>query len=203
MDHAVALVDAYLQINGYLTVAEYPVIESVGKQKFQTATDVDILAFRFPGAGRIITGKENDHSIFAPDTALSVSGDEADMIIGEVKEGRAELNKNAINPNVLRIVLARFGCCSIEQVDPVVDQLISKGKASTHDGHHIRLVAFGSIDTKDQPYEVITIGHIIQFIENYLFEHWAVLRNTQFKHPALGLFMVMQKARMNMKEGEP
>ena len=28
MDHAVALVEAYLQINGYFTVAEYPVIES-------------------------------------------------------------------------------------------------------------------------------------------------------------------------------
>ena len=31
MDHAVALVEAYLQINGYFTVAEYPVIESFGK----------------------------------------------------------------------------------------------------------------------------------------------------------------------------
>ena len=202
MDHAVALVDAYLQINGYFTVAEYPVIESVGKQKFQTATDVDILAFRFPGAGRIVTGNKNNRNIFAPDSALGASGNEADMLIGEVKEGKAELNRNARSPNVLRTVLVRFGCCSMEHVDSVVEQLIRKGKARTHDGHKIRLVAFGSVDTNDHSYEVITTGHIVQFIENYLFEHWAVLRNTQFKHPALGLFMVLQKARMNMKGTE-
>lgn len=52
MDHAVALVEAYLQINGYFTVAEYPVIESFGKQHYGVATDMDMLAFRFPGAGR-------------------------------------------------------------------------------------------------------------------------------------------------------
>lgn len=28
MDHAVALVEAYLRVNGYLTVAEYPVLDA-------------------------------------------------------------------------------------------------------------------------------------------------------------------------------
>lgn len=51
MDHADTLVEAYLQINGYFTVAEYPVIESLGKRHYGVATDLDILAFRFPGAG--------------------------------------------------------------------------------------------------------------------------------------------------------
>ena len=57
MDHAVALVEAYLQINGYFTVAEYPVIASFGKQHYGVATDLDILAFRFPGAGRLVPGR--------------------------------------------------------------------------------------------------------------------------------------------------
>ncbi len=39
MDHAVALVQAYLQINGYFTIAEYPVIESTGKHHFKAATN--------------------------------------------------------------------------------------------------------------------------------------------------------------------
>lgn len=34
MDHAVALVQAYLQINGYFPVAEYPIIGSTGKHRF-------------------------------------------------------------------------------------------------------------------------------------------------------------------------
>lgn len=195
MDHAVALVQAYLQINGYFTVAEYPIIEATGKHNFRTATDLDILAFRFPGAGRIVTGKKSAHSVFLPDPLLGVSGDEADMLIGEVKEGRAELNRNARNPDVLRTVLARFGCCSPEHVDPVVEQLIRKGKATTHANHCIRLMAFGSVAQGNHSYATITTGHIVQFIENYLDEHWEVLRSAQFKNPALGLLMVLKKAR--------
>jgi len=199
MDHAVSLVQAYLQINGYFTVAEYPIIESVGKHQFKTATDLDMLAFRFPGAGRIIPHKKSVHSIFAPDPVLGVSGDEADMIIGEVKEGKAELNNNARNPNVLRTVLARFGCCSTEHVDSIVEQLIHKGSTTTHNGHRIRLMAFGSIETGEHSYRTITTGHIVQFVENYLDEHWEVLRSAQFKHPALGLLMVLKKAKQNYK----
>ena len=219
MDHAVALVEAYLQINGYFTVAEYPVIVATARNKtsrdqtardktardktsrdqFKIATDLDILAFFFPGAGRIITRKKTTHSIFAPDPVLGVSGADADMIIGEVKEGKAELNNNAKKPNVLRIVLARFGCCPLEHVDVIVEQLIHKGKASSHDNHRIRLMAFGSFaENRHEKYSVITLGHITQFIENYLDEHWDVLRHAQIKHPALGLFMVLKKARQGL-----
>lgn len=199
MDHAVALVQAYLQINGYFTVAEYPIIEATGKNHFSTATDLDILAFRFPGAGRIVTGKKNKHSAFSPDPLLGISGHVSDMLIGEVKEGRAQLNRNARNADVLRTVLARFGCCPVAHVDSLVEQLISKGKAITHNNHQIRLVAFGSVDTRNHHYDVITIGHIVRFIEDYLNEHWAVLRSAQFKHPVMGLFMVLKKAGVNMK----
>jgi len=31
MDHAVALVQAYLQLNGYFTSAEYPIIARAGR----------------------------------------------------------------------------------------------------------------------------------------------------------------------------
>lgn len=50
MDHAVALVEACLQINGCFTVTEYPVIGSIGKQYYGVATDLDIHACRFPDA---------------------------------------------------------------------------------------------------------------------------------------------------------
>ncbi len=196
MDHAVALVEVYLQINGYFTVAEYPVIESLGKQHYGVATDLDILAFRFPGAGRLIPGR-GGAGLFAPDPALGIDGDTADMLIGEVKEGRAELNRNTRNPDVLRTVLARFGCCSMDDVDKTVQQLLRKGKAAAHAGHRVRLMAFGS--SSEQPphggYSTLTLGHITGFIEEYLDQHWKVLRHAQFKHPALGLFMVLEKAR--------
>ncbi len=203
MDHAVALVEAYLQINGYFTVAEYPVIESFGKQHYGVATDLDILAFRFPGAGRLVPGRGGT-GLFAPDPALGIDGDAADMLIGEVKEGRAEMNRNTRNPEVLRTVLARFGCCSLHDADTTVRQLLNKGKADTHAGHRVRLMAFGS-SSDESPhgrYATLTLGHIAGFIENYLGEHWKMLRHARFEHPALGLFMVLEKARRETAGGQ-
>lgn len=196
MDHAVAIVEAYLQINGYFTVAEYPVIEALGSEHYATATDLDILAMRFPGAGRMVPGK-GDEIVFEPDPELGIEGEQADMLIGEVKEGRAELNPAAFNPDVLRVVLARFGCCSMEHATQTVRTLIRKGTAVTPGGHRIRLLAFGSLPGRRYKgrYTSIKLAHVIGFIEQFLHDHWDVLRHAHFKHPVLGLFMVREKAR--------
>jgi hypothetical protein len=50
MDNAVALVQAYLQVNGYFTVTGYPVLEAA-RHGIEVATDLDVLALRFPGRG--------------------------------------------------------------------------------------------------------------------------------------------------------
>lgn len=54
MDNAVALVQAYLHMNGCFTVAEYPIVGSGWHGGYRTVTDLDILAFRFPGATRLV-----------------------------------------------------------------------------------------------------------------------------------------------------
>ena len=46
MDTAVALVQAYLQVNGYFTVVEYPVLEAYRRGPARAVTDLDVLAFR-------------------------------------------------------------------------------------------------------------------------------------------------------------
>ena len=51
MDTAVALVQAYLNVNGYFTVVEYPVLEAYRGGHARSVTDLDVLAFRFPHAG--------------------------------------------------------------------------------------------------------------------------------------------------------
>ncbi len=203
MDHAVSIVEAYLQINGYFTVAEYPVIESRASGQYETATDLDILAIRFPGAGRLVPG-HSDEILFEPDPALGVSADQPDMLIGEVKEGSAEFNRAVRNPEVLRTVLVRFGCCAPDHVADTVQTMIRKGAAVTPSGHRVRLVAFGA--TKGKPgfkhSGMITLGHIVNFIENYLRDHWEVLRHTHFSNPALGLLMIREKARRQARGAE-
>ncbi|WP_125131640.1 hypothetical protein [Microbacterium sp. 10M-3C3] len=57
MDTAVGLVQAYLRVNGYFTVAEYPVLDATGPGGPRTITDLDILAVRLqraPGASGVV-----------------------------------------------------------------------------------------------------------------------------------------------------
>src|SRR5262245_18598254 len=54
MDPAVGMVESYLRVNGYFTVTEYPIVEASKYGEYRTATDLDVLAFRFPGAGRLV-----------------------------------------------------------------------------------------------------------------------------------------------------
>lgn len=201
MDNAVALVQVYLRINGYFTVSEYPVVESTGRGGYRTATDLDILAFRFPHAGRLVPasgrGRSADEEHFAPDPVLGGPADGADMIVGEVKEGRAVLNAAATDPSVLRVVLVRFGCCRPEEADAIVRQLVRQGTATTGHGHRIRMVAFGSTKLPEATgrYATVTLGHIVLFLESYLREHRELLRHEDQKDPALGFLAMLEKAR--------
>jgi hypothetical protein len=202
MDSSVALVQAYLRVNGYFTVTEYPVIASRGDGTYRTATDLDVLALRFPNAGRLVPGKRpgRDEDHFSVDDALRTSTEHADMLIGEVKEGRAELNEAARDPAVLRAVLAGFGCCSREEAPRIAEELIREGSALLPSGHRIRTAIFASMvggaDTSHQL--VISLGHIVQFLRSYVDEHWEVLRHSDTKDPAFGFLMTLAKAERGM-----
>ena len=198
MDNAVALVQAYLRVNGYFTVAEYPVIEAVETGGYRTVTDLDILAFRFPNAGRLVPGRgpKRQENLFAPDPNLGVPGDHPDLIIGEIKEGRAELNKGARETNAMRVALRRFGCCSQDD-SPVVDQLLTNGTARLTSGYQVRLVAFGTAPpTEPEPlYKVILLQQVKAFLETYIREYWKILRHAQFKDQGLGFLVTLEKVR--------
>src|SRR6266545_7003665 len=104
MDTAVALVQAYLNVNGYFTVVEYPVLEAY-REGARAVTDLDILAFRFADAGHeVIRGRHHGPlggRAFAPDPVLGSPAGRPDMIVGEVKEGAAHFNPATRNPVVL------------------------------------------------------------------------------------------------------
>jgi hypothetical protein len=204
MDHAVALVRTYLQLNGYLTVTEYPVLEAARHGGHRTLTDLDVLAFRFPGAGRLTTGtvghagaRDGTAPRFEPDPVLGVAGTEADMIVGEVKEGRARLNEGLLRPDVLEVVLARFGCCAPEQAYALAQALIERGTTTMPAGHRVRLVVFASVvEPVAQPgLLVVPLGHVVAFLDRTVSDYWDVLHHAQLKDPVLGFLMTLRKAR--------
>jgi hypothetical protein len=199
MDNAVAIVQAYLRLNGYFTVTEFPIIESMRDGGHRVATDLDVLAFRFPGAARVIPkpGRSGEHgrALGGPDPALGLQGDEADMIVAEVKEGRAELNRGARDPAVLRAVLTRFGCCEADEAASLVERLIRHGATDTRHGHRVRLMAFGSsADSVSKGYHTVRLDQVASYVTGYLRRHWSVLHHAEFKDPALGLLAMLMKA---------
>jgi hypothetical protein len=199
MDTSVALVQAYLHVNGYFTVAEYPVLEVLRGEHPRTVTDLDLLAFRFPGAGHeIIRGRTLQPlggRPFAPDPVLGCPVDRADMIVGEVKESAARFNDATRDPAVLAVALARFGCCPPEHVDALTRRLLRRGHAVTPAGHAVRMVAFGDApDPKRRgAWTTVPIGHVVEFLREYLRAHWQILRHAQLRDPVLGVLALIEK----------
>lgn len=113
MDTAVQIVNAYLQLNGYFTIGEFPIVEASRKGAFATATDIDILALRFPHPEHRIPIRSGGESACSHasihlqvDSELDLPTDCMDMIIGEVKQSTAKLN-----PRLLDMLehLSRYG----------------------------------------------------------------------------------------------
>lgn len=203
MDNAVALVQTYLRLNGYLTVTEFPIVEAAANGGYQTATDLDVLGFRFghsctltPSAGSR-EAPDPDRCWIETDAALNIRPGLSDMIIGEVKEGRAVLNRAASNPSVLAAALARFGCCEPHDAVILAQQLVREGRATTHGGHRVRLVAFGSLppEAPSRRCEVILLGDILEYLRQHVHRNWSRLQASESKDPGLSFLMTLEKAQ--------
>lgn len=200
MDNAVALVQAYLRVNGYLTVTEYPIVEALPAGGYQTATDLDVLGFRFGHSCTLQSPAGPDGAgpvcEIQTDPTLDIHPGTPDMIIGEVKEGRAVLNRAASNPGVLAAALTRFGCCEPVHAVELGHSLVRHGHAQTRRGHRVRLVAFGSLppDAPSRGVKVVLLGTILDFLRGYARQHWAQLQSSESKDPGLSFLMTLEKA---------
>ena len=199
MDTAVSLVQAYLHVNGYFTVAEHPVLESMRGNHVRTVTDLDILAYRLPGAGDDLlhrnTRRAPQRQSPDVDPALGAPAGRADMIVGEVKEGPARLNQALRDAATLEVALARFGCCPVDESRDVSRRLLSHGRADTSGGPEIRVVAFGN--TPDRlghgPWLTVPMSHVVDYLQRHLHDHWDVLRHVQIHDEGLAVLALMEK----------
>jgi len=190
MDTAVGLVQAYLRVNGYFTVAEYPVLDATGPGGPRTVTALDILAVRLHRA-RGASGVAD-----APlDPALG-AGEGADMIVGEVKEGAPKLNPAMRDPAVLEAAFARFGCCTPADAPALVQELLTAGQVLAPEGPLIRTVAFGNTARphRSGSWHTVPLEHILDYLRDHLARNWAVVGRTQIKDDTLGLLALMEKA---------
>ncbi len=196
MDTAVALVKSYLQANGFFTVTEYPILESVAEESPRTVTDIDVLAIRFPGAGGAGSDATTGGLRIPPDPMLSLDESVIEVIIGEVKEGAAILNKAARDPDVLLAVLRRFGQMNSDVADGLVRDLVDTGVALHPAGIRIRLAVFATKapTRRNVRYEWISIGDIAKWLQTQVHENWDRFKTIQSKDPALSFMILFEKA---------
>jgi hypothetical protein len=128
------------------------------------------------------------------DPELDCPLDRPDMLFCEVKEGRPHFNDAGKDPAVIEAVLERFGCCPADAIRDTAHALVRHGRATTHSGHSIRMVAFGA-GSSSGPDRPMTLGldHVLGFLRSYLNERWDYLRHTQFTHPALSFLGLIEK----------
>jgi hypothetical protein len=212
VDTAVALVESYLRLNGYFTVTEYQVQHPAARQpgRFETATDLDILAVRFPWAAETVLrhpdrpGEQRCEILLAGDPAIGPAQDKPDIVIGEVKEGLAEFNRKLQTSEVLYAALRRTGCCPEEHIKDAAEALLNGGEFVQPPDHgigcRIRLAAFcGRIDATGPPAPLaITLDHILRFIQERLAEYRPVLMSARFGDPTLNLLKLMDKVHVGV-----
>lgn len=203
MDTAVALVEAYLRVNGYLTVTEYPVLEVSRRNGTRSVSDLDVLAFRFPMAGHDLhlghrTALRGDlHGQVDP--ALGAPAGKADMIVGEVKRGQARFNPATRNAEVLAAGLLRFGCCPTDDALPLARRLLAQGTAESVHGHRVRMVAFGQpSDAPTRGWHTVPLVAIVGYLQRHLQEHWNVLRHIHFSNDVLDLLALLQRVNIGV-----
>src|SRR5262249_49822193 len=117
-------------------------------------------------------------------------------ISGGGKGGPAGINGGGRNPAVLKTVIRRLGDPSID-TQLVVRDLLDRGAARLPSGIVVRLIAFGAFPPGSPvpPCRIVSLGHVLEFLQTYVRKHWHVLRHLQFKDPAFGFLMTMEKAR--------
>lgn len=199
MDNTVSLVQAYLQVNGYFTVAEYPIVSINRRGEPRGITDIDLMAWRFPRAtgrtglpgGRRAAGEVSR----ATDPALHCPDNAPDMLIGEVKRGRARFNRAMRDPLVIATALARFGCCDAADAEATARKLLRDGSADTHCGHVVRLVAFGSTsDDVNLPRgHAVSLQAVLRYMQKWLRDSWPELHGVKFTNPAVELLALLQR----------
>jgi len=199
MDHAVALVQAYLEVNGYFTVAEHPVLSVLPNGGYVSATDIDLLALRLCSAGGMVAAGDNRGATdgFTPDPHLEIPSASADLLLIEVKEGRAELNRGAKDPRILRAVLSRSGLGSGTDSKRAIEELARRGETTWSGDVRVRMLAFGSIVDPNvvKGFRAISLTHVTRFLTDYIEENWNALRHAQIRQQAFGFLALLEQVR--------
>jgi hypothetical protein len=197
VDIAVNLVESYLRLTGYLTLSEFEVQRRNDEGRFTTVTDIDIMAVRMPGA--VFVGDPHEPADYElleiHDSALALEDGVIDVIIGEVKQGAADLNAGMKDHAVLHTMLRRVVALYDEPVDVVIRglqrSLVHRSPAHGGGAIRTRLMAFGR--SQETTETVMSLSHIVTTMLAFFEQHEDAMRAVQFREPAPAFLRLLLK----------
>ena len=203
MDIAVNLVENYLRLNGYLMLSEFEITRQRADGHFETVTDVDVMAMRFPG--RAVTDDDGCQLLSIDDPALELADDMVDVIIGEVKQGAAEFNPGIRSHEALHSMLRRvewlYDVPLADVIAAVQQYSIHVGPGNGRGTIRTRLVAFGRTDSVDL--HTISHSHIVTTLIGFFDRLGEAFRPMQFREPAPALLSLLTKAGFELTRTAP
>lgn len=201
MDSAVGQVRAYLELSGYFVLAELPV-RTLRGDRARNVTDLGLLAVRFPHMPDALHRRvRRPLEVFlGADAALGSTEDRLDVIIGEVKEGRARLNPALYREQTIAFALRRVGCRPEPDVQTEARGVARRGTRDMEiPGYargRVRLVAFAGYEAVSEAgVTTISLAHCAEFITQRLREAADVLAGIQFKDATLGFLALQEKLK--------
>jgi len=204
MDIAVNLVENYLRLTGYMTLSEFEVQRRDKKGRFKTVTDIDIMAIRFPGEIYIGDPHRSDdcEMLLIDDPVLKLDDNTIDIIVGEVKQGQAELNPGIKDHGVLHSVLRRVEWLYDADLNDVIKGLQREGiyRTKGKGGAKVRtrLVAFGRSHFSN--INTIALSHIVETMLSFFEVHQDAFRPIQFREPAPAFLSLLLKAGFDVNK---
>jgi len=194
-DPAVALVCAYLRVNGYFTLTEFEVSVAT-RHGFRALTDLDVIAVRLPtskdrgGEGR---RRHVESGIISEvDPALGIDDERTDVLFVEVKQGKTEFNPGVRNPIVLEAAFRRVGG---DPGGPIAEAARILAESGEYRGGdlRVRLLAVGSHGRVGRG-TGLTHSHLLAFIEHHVDRHADALKSMETGDPVVGFVELVHKA---------
>lgn len=198
MDIAVNLVENYLRLTGYMTLSEFEVQRRDKKGRFKTVTDIDIMAIRFPG--EIYIGDPHRpgdcEMLLIDDPVMELESNTIDIIVGEVKQGQAELNPGIKDHGVLHSMLRRVEWLYDCELGDVISSLQAHSvhRAAGKGGATVRtrLVAFGRSHFSNL--NTVALSHMVSTMLDFFEKHEDAFRPIQFREPAPAFLSLLLKS---------
>lgn len=208
MDVGVAVVKAYLELSGYFVLTELPVVVS-RHGSYVESTDLDVLAVRFPPyVGKQIKKSTEPCLYLDADEQLEAPDDAIDVVIGEVKQGHADLNPAMRRQETIAFALRRLGCCPEEQVADEARLIVQRGQRTmtmaSGQRCRIQVLAFaGQGNLADHGVRTISLAHCFEFIIRRLRSARAKSPSVRFRDTVVEFLALQTRLLGPRNENEP